>query len=194
MEYRVRAEWWCLDIGGRRAMSRQRIRVRVQVDGQALRAPHGQALVIAAAFIAFALIPIMLATWGIAQQRADYAGIQALIQQGAQDAAGTLDSASMTSNDPTYDTAAAKAIVRRTLALGLGRFAPRVDGPSTVATLGITPLQGTAAAPATDPTTGVVYHHPTICVTVSAKIGVIEHDGLAFIYTFHACEASVSNL
>jgi len=162
-----------------------------------VEAPRGQVLIIAAAFIAFALIPIMLAAWGIAQQRADYVGIQGLVRQSAQDAAGAVTSASMMAGAPAYDQGEADRLIKRTLGEGLRRYAPRVD-PAYVLSHDVAPATMLYPTPpvggsVTDPATGAVYHHPTVCVTVTAKIGVIEYDGLAFTYTFHSCNASVAN-
>jgi hypothetical protein len=168
---------------------------------------RGQALVLLATLLAFLLVPLGLVVLAVNQERTAYAAINALVRTAATDGAGVLADPSVAAGVPVLAGSSASCIDRtgssmsaagracQTLQTGLEHLFPgqnaRVNVPAALAATQVSVLNGTPATPAQDPTTGQIYHYPTVCIASRLWVGVMEYDGAGVAFTFHACAQTV---
>ncbi|SRR5579885_896739 len=170
-----------------------------------LRCARGQVVVMVAAFLGLVLVPLGLAVLAANMQRTDHAALSALVQRAALDGAGALADTSLGTPTPTLaggsascganlDAASAAGQACHALQTGLyalfGGTHPRVSAADALADTDVAVLNGTPNAPVADPATGRTYHYPTVCVSATIRIGLLEDDGPGFTYHFHACAQS----
>lgn len=175
------------------------------------RATRG-AITVLAAFILFIIVLLGVAAWAGTQEWADHTLLLRLAGNAAYDAshrtadqglvAGTpllaclapactpATCATALSRNPAATTAAGAAC--RSLRQGLngayGGAHARVDVAATLASTRV----WTLAPGAHDPeNASLIYHYPTVCLSIEASVGVIAYDGLSIHQHIYACAQAV---
>ena len=170
--------------------------------------PHGrgQALVVVTMVLAVVLVPLGLLVLAVNQERAAYSAINALVRTAATDGAGVLTDTSMATEAPALTGSSASCTARagtmsaagqvcQALQTGLRHLFPgphgRVDVAAALAATRVSVFNGAPTTPVQDPSTGEVYHYPTLCVSSRMRVGVMEYDGAGLTFVFGACAQTV---
>jgi hypothetical protein len=167
---------------------------------------RGQALVVVTVVLAVVLVPLGLVVLAVNQERAAYSAINVLVRTAATDGAGVLSDTSVATEAPTLAGSSASCTAHagsmsaagqacQTLETGLGHLFPgpyaRVDVAAALAATRVSVLNGAPTTPVQDPSTGEVYHYPTVCVSSRVRIGIMEYDGAGLTFAFRACAQTV---